>query len=587
MKDNTKKTLSFYFKSITTYKWWVFFLVFSIMGGAVTDSIVPIYLKRFFNILVDGGEKSIVLSLLLSTLSTIIIFKFLHWLFGRIVFFIMNSLEPRVIADLNKKCFEYLHKHSFSYFSNTFTGSVVKKVKGFVRAFEVLADQFFFELFPGLITVLIITIILGQVNVFLGLGMFLWVILFAFINWLFSKHKIKYDIDRSKAETKVSSYLADTVSNNTNIKLFNGYFYENKGFSRLVEKLRKLQKFTWDLGLKFYSLQSFLLLVLEIGMLYFAIRLWGKDMLTVGDFVLIQSYIVTVMLMVWNFGRMITRIYENLAEAEEMTILLNTKHEIVDVFGARKLIVDKGDIEFKNLVFAYDDNDINIFNNFSLNIKKGQTIALVGSSGSGKTTLVKLLLRLYDLKKGKILIDGQDISLVTQESLRENISLVPQDPILFHRSLMENIRYGKIDASDEEVVRASKLAHCHEFISELKLGYKTFVGERGIKLSGGERQRVAIARAILRNAPILVLDEATSSLDSESEKFIQDSLDKLMRDKTVIVIAHRLSTIKKADRIVVIDDKKIVEDGDHGSLIKLKDGKYQKLWGIQVGGFIK
>jgi ABC-type multidrug transport system fused ATPase/permease subunit len=220
-------------------------------------------------------------------------------------------------------------------------------------------------------------------------------------------------------------------------------------------------------------------------------------------------------------------------------------------------------------------------------VKAKETLALVGSSGAGKTTLVKLLLRIYDIQKGHILIDGQDISKVTQESLRQNVSLVPQDPILFHRSLMENIRYGKMDATDDEVKEAAKLAHCDEFIGRLKLGYDTFVGERGIKLSGGERQRVAIARAILRNAPILILDEATSSLDSESEMFIQDSLDKLMKDKTVIVIAHRLSTIKKVDRIVVIDNKKIVEDGTHAKLAKIRNGLYRKLWDIQVGGFIQ
>jgi ATP-binding cassette subfamily B protein len=292
------------------------------------------------------------------------------------------------------------------------------------------------------------------------------------------------------------------------------------------------------------------------------------------------------MSMVWDFGKIIMKIYEKLAEAEEMTVILNTPHEIVDIKNADDLKVKFGKINFKNVGFAYEEDE-SIIDNFSLEIKAKETVALIGTSGAGKTTLTKLLLRMFDIQKGKILIDGQDISQVTQESLRNNISLVPQDPILFHRSLMENIRYGKFDATDEEVIRAAKLAHCDEFISKLHFGYDTFVGERGIKLSGGERQRVAIARAILRNAPILILDEATSSLDSESENFIQDSLDELMKNKTVIVIAHRLSTVKKVDRIVVIENKKIVEDGTHINLIKLKRGIYNKLWNIQVGGFIK
>jgi len=589
MKNNTKKTIQFYLNNIATYRWQVWVMVISIIIGAVLDSIIPIYSKNFFNVLTtnSSGIRGIVIPALLSILWIMAILKLAHWLCWRIAFFIMNFVESRVMADLNERCFEYLHQHSFSYFTNTFTGSIVKKVKSFVNAFEALMDQFVFQILPGLISVLVMTLVLGWVNLFLGVGMLVWVFLFIFINWVFSKYKVKYDIQRSEAETKTSSYLADTVSNNTNIKLFNGYEYENRGYGGLVEGLHKLRKFSWDLSAKFYGLQAFLLVILEIGMLYFAIVLWGRSILTIGDFVLIQSYVITVMMMVWDFGRVITRIYENLADAEEMTILLNTSHEVVDVAGAKDLTINCGNIDFEKITFTYDGNKKTVFENFSLHIKAGQTVALVGTSGAGKTTLVKLLLRFYDLNKGKILVDDQDISQVTQKSLRENVSLVPQDPLLFHRSLLENIRYGRMDASDDEVVKASKLAHCHEFIKNLELGYDTFVGERGIKLSGGERQRVAIARAILRNAPILILDEATSSLDSESEKYIQNSLDELMKDKTVIVVAHRLSTIKKADRIVVIDKKRVVEDGDHQSLIKLKEGIYQKLWDIQVGGFIK
>jgi ATP-binding cassette subfamily B protein len=288
----------------------------------------------------------------------------------------------------------------------------------------------------------------------------------------------------------------------------------------------------------------------------------------------------------WDFGKIIRKIYEYLAEAEEMTVILNTPHEIVDIRGSKELVVKSGKIEFENVDFYYNKGR-KIINKLNLVIKAKETVALIGSSGAGKTTLVKLLLRMHDINKGKILIDNQDISKVTQESLRENISLVSQDPILFHRSLMENIRYGKFEATDKEVMEAAKLAHCHEFISNLSQGYGTYVGERGIKLSGGERQRVSIARAILRNAPILILDEATSSLDSESENLIQNALEELMKNKTVIVIAHRLSTIKKADRIMVVDNGKISEEGSHSKLIDSKDGIYKKLWELQVGGFIQ
>jgi len=328
------------------------------------------------------------------------------------------------------------------------------------------------------------------------------------------------------------------------------------------------------------------MLVFEILIYYLAVRWWQRDLLTVGDFVLIQSYLFSAVMMVWDFGRIMTRVYERLAEAEEMTEILSLPHGVVDNPKAKKLKIKSGGIRFEEVGFRYEEGE-KVVKDFNLEVKPGQMVALVGLSGSGKSTLAKLLLRLYDVDEGRILVDGQNIAKVSQESLRKNISLVPQDPILFHRSLMENIRYGRFEASDKEVIGAAKLAYCDGFISKLKDGYQSMVGDRGIKLSGGERQRVAIARAILKNSPILVLDEATSSLDSESEKYIQKSLNNLMKGKTVIVIAHRLSTIKRADRIVVISDKKIVEDGNHNQLIKAKSGIYKKLWKIQVGGFIK
>jgi len=586
MKYNTKKTISYYWKAIIHYKFAFLFLLVSIIIASILDSIIPIYLKNFFNMLANGGSKELVIKTLLSIITTVIILKLLRWIIFRSFDFMMNFFESRVITDLYNLCFVHIHQHSFAYFSNTFTGSIVKKVKGFSGAFESLFDELFYDILPAVVNVVIIVSVLASINLFLGLGMLVAVIIFVLINFIFVKYKMKFDIARAEAETSTSSFLADTVTNNTNIKLFNGYKIENKNFFARTEHLRKSKKKTWDIHGIFIVIQSFLLIVLEVGMYLLAINLWSKNMINVGDFVLIQSYIIMILGIVWTFGRVLRRTAESLSDAEEMTVVLQTPYDIVDIKRAAKLKVKSGEISFENVCFAYENNG-NVVDNFSLDIKPKETVALVGSSGAGKTTLVKLILRMFDIQKGKILIDGQDISKVTQESLRQSVSLVPQDPILFHRSLMENIRYGKPNATNKEVFRASKLAHCNEFISRLKNGYDTFVGERGIKLSGGERQRVAIARAILRDAPILIMDEATSSLDSESEKFIQDSLDKLMKEKTVIVVAHRLSTIKKVDRIVVIDKKKIVEDGTHKSLIQLKNGIYKKLWDIQVGGFIK
>lgn len=586
MKDNTRKTLWFYWQTVRNHKFSLWLTVVSMSLSNVVDAIIPVYFKWFFNELSSGQSQEVIVKNLLGILGIITLLSLVTWVLWRVAAFGSNFLESITMNDLSKRCFDYLHKHSYAYFSNSFTGSIVKKAKSFVSSFEVLSDQLFYELIPAIVKIAVITIVLTKVNLFLGLGMMGWTLMFLTINWLFTKHKVQYDIESSKAETATSSFLADTVTNNTNIKLFNGYRKEFLGYSELLGNLHKIRLFSWNLATKFYALQSFLLLVLEMGIFYFAIKLWNRNILTVGDFVLIQSYIIEVIMMVWDFGRVISRIYEHLAEAEEMTIVLNTPHEIVDDQYASDLEVKLGRIKFDGVDFAYEEGK-EVVKDFDLEIDPGQTVALVGLSGSGKSTLMKLVLRLHDVQRGKILIDGQDISKVTQESLRNQISLVPQDPILFHRSLMENIRYGRFDTSDNEVIEASKLAHCDEFITKLKRGYETFVGERGIKLSGGERQRVAIARAILRNSPILILDEATSSLDSESEKYIQEALDNLTKDKTVIVIAHRLSTIKRVDRIVVLDKGKIVEDGNHSELIKKNKGIYKQLWDIQIGGFIK
>ena len=273
-----------------------------------------------------------------------------------------------------------------------------------------------------------------------------------------------------------------------------------------------------------------------------------------------------------------------IGESSEMLAILDEPHEIVDHTDTA-LQIGAGRVEFAQVHFTYADGKP-IFTALDLKIKPGEKVAIVGQSGSGKTTLVKLLFRFYDIQWGNILVDGQDIAQVTQDSLRENISIVPQDTVLFHRTIKENIAYGNPDASDEEIIAAAKMARCHDFISKMKNGYDTLVGERGIKLSWGERQRVAIARAILENKRILVLDEATSSLDSESEQLIQEAMDEVMKNKTTIVIAHRLSTIMKMDRIIVMHNGTIIENGSHKELLAKPDGIYKKLRDIQSGGFM-
>ena len=585
MKNNTKKTLKIYWEHSKAYKLEAFITLFSIVGATALSVITPLYFKNFFDILTSGQSKDIIYNGLISVLIAIAIIEFAQWVLWRFASFSSTYFQSKTMTSLSNSCFRNLHKHSFSYFNNNFTGSLVKRVNYFVRSFDNIMDRITWDFIPLIVSISIIIAVLFSKNFVLGVIIVLWVFLFITINWVFARYKMKYDIRRSEAETKATGLLADTITNNSNVKLFCGYKKEVNSFAKLNKKILRLRIFTWNLNEAFSSVQNFMMLVLEIGIFYFAIQLWKKDLFTIGDFVLLQSYVLIVFMKLQHFGKIVRQTYQNLADAEEMTTIFNTPYEIKDFFNAKVLKVSKGKIKFANISFYYNQTR-KVLGNFNLDIKSREKVALIGPSGAGKTTVIKLLLRNHDVANGKIFIDGQDISKVTQESLWKNISLIPQDPILFHRTLMENIRYGKTKATDSEIIKASKLAYCHQFISSLPYGYDTYVGERGIKLSGGERQRVAIARAILRDAPILILDEATSSLDSKSESLIQSALDELIKNKTVIVIAHRLSTIMKMDRIIFIDKGAIIEEGTHKQLLNKKNGQYKKLWELQAGGFI-
>jgi ATP-binding cassette, subfamily B, bacterial len=585
MQNNTKKTLKIFWEHILKYKLSGLIILFSIVAASAINVILPLYYKKFFDILGSGQTKEIISSELINTLILILSIHFINWIFWRIADFSLPYLYNKLIADVQNSCFEYLHKHSFSFFNNNFVGSLVKKVGYFANSFRDILDRVLWDFIPLIVKISIIIAVLYWSNFILSAIVIVWLVIFVIVNWLVAQYKMKIDIKRAEAQIIANGFLSDSITNNANVKLFCGYKKEIKEFFNLNEKVRKLADFSFIVDNIFEAVQALFMIILEGLVFYVGIKLWSKGMFTVGDFVLLQSYVLIIFMHIWQFGKLIRRTYQDFADAEEMTIILNTPLEIQDIPRAKNLKVKEGKIEFQSVSFNYNLTR-KVLNKFNLTIAPSEKLALIGPSGAGKTTAIKLLLRNYDLSAGKILIDGQDISRVTQESLWRNISLVPQDPILFHRSLLENIRYGKSNATDEEVIEASKLAHCHEFINDLPEKYNTFVGERGIKLSGGERQRVAIARAILRNAPILILDEATSSLDSNSESLIQDALDKLMKNKTVIVIAHRLSTIVKMDRIIFIDDGKIKEEGTHKTLLVKKDGRYKKLWLLQARGFI-
>ncbi len=576
--------LQIYLEHMRPYRGRVFFSWIFLLLAQLSGLVPPLLYKEFFNELTsDVGSVSI--SFLVLMLVYVACAYVALNIFDRIAEYTVIRYVTDIRAHIANTCFSYLHRHSHTFFTNSFAGALVKKVNRFVHSFNTIFDALFWDLHGIIVRIVVATIVLSTLSIWLGGILLIWSILFILIAYLFIKKKLVWDRKNADQSSIVTGVLADTITNEQNVKFLGGYGRERNVFGREVGEQRRLQKGSWMVNFWLNCVQGVLVLSVEFFMMYYGLYLWQRGLLTIGDFVLIQAYMVTIIMHVWDSSHIMRRLYEAFADAEEMAEIFEQPHEIVDSKQATPLVMKKGEIVFDNVSFQYHKTR-SIIKNFNLTIRSGQRVALVGHSGAGKSTIVKLLLRSHDVSSGKLLIDGQRVSHVTLESLWQHVSYVPQDPILFHRTLMENIRYGKPDATDEEVFEAARLAHAHEFIESFPQQYDTYVGERGVKLSGGERQRVAIARAILKNSPILILDEATSSLDSESERLIQDALQHLMKKKTVIVVAHRLSTIMAMDRILVIEDGQIVEDGSHKQLLRKKNGFYKKLWDIQAGTFI-
>lgn len=565
------------------YKWRALLIVLGVVAANAAEAVAPWFLKRFFDALsggVSGAAAAHVENILLAILGV----WFVGWFSWRAAGFVISDFQPRVMRDLQQTGFSHLLGHSYSFFSDTFAGALVRKVRRLSDAYERMTDELFFHLLVVAVFLMGTMIGLFLRRPFLALLFSVWVVFFLLLNYLGSLWKLKLDILRAESDSEVTGTLADIVGNSVNVQLFTGKKEEEQRFGAVTAVYRRLLTRSWNRGELLFSIQGIFMIAIHFVLLWYSLRLWRQGIFTIGDLVLIETYLAVVFSKLWDIGRSFRNIFEGFADAREMVEILETPHEIQDRRAAKPLVVKRGAIVFDAIDFHFQKTRP-VFTAFSLSISAREKVAIVGPSGAGKSTLTRLLFRFYDIARGHITIDGQDISRVTLESLRRNVALVPQEPILFHRSLMENIRYGRRDATEKEVIAAAKKAHCHEFISQLPQGYETLVGERGIKLSGGERQRVAIARAIVKNARILVLDEATSSLDSESELLIQEALRELMHNKTAIAIAHRLSTIMQMDRIVVVEQGKIVASGTHAELLK-NDGTYRKLWDIQAGGFL-
>lgn len=505
----------------------------------------------------------------------------------RLVLYLVWTFETAMQRDLYAQCFSKLTNQTLFFHSNKFGGSLVSQTNKLVGAVESFWDTIIWSILPLVVSLVGSIIVLSTLLWQYALFLLIFSIVFSLVVYYGSKPMAKLTKKEAKSSNKLNGQLADVISNVLAVKSSGAEATEQKFFAKTVSSWRNSSLDVMRGFLKVSTVYSSINMVIKIGAIAFAVYAAQNNLVSVASVYLIITYTGSVAHELWNMNGIMRNYNRIIGNANDMVEILQTPTTLIDKSDL-KLKVTNGEISMDKITFTHDEGQGDtLFHDFSLDIKPGEKIGLVGASGSGKTTLTKLLLRFADIDSGKITIDGQDISEVTQASLRAKIAYVPQEPLLFHRSVRENIAYGRPDATDAEIEEAAKKAGAYDFIVGLKDGFDTMVGERGIKLSGGQRQRVAIARAILKDAPILVLDEATSALDSESEALIQKSLETLMENRTSIVIAHRLSTIAKLDRIIVLKDGKIVEDGSHDELINKKRGVYAKLWARQSGGFIE
>jgi len=569
---------------IKPYKWQLSIMALVGVLWAFINTFLPYVLKLIIDHVVGfGGDKTI----LFKTTQPYIFIYIALWvglcLNMRLLDWVKLKLFPKLREDVMTKMFTYLNQHSHQYFQNRLAGSLVNKIidmqGGAVEIFTIL-DDLYAQTFG--LTIAIITLLF--VHPIFAVILSGWALVFLIITFFFLRPIQNLSHVFAESKTTVVGRMVDSIGNILNVRLFARHTEEDRyihqSIKEAVQNDRAMQAKIIKMRI-FWDISIILLMSLN---LFILLHLYSKDLVSVGDFSFVISLSISILWNLWFIAGQFVTFSENIGYCKQALSIISQPHDIIDATNSKPLVIFKGVIQFSNVTFHYDEGS-RLFKNKNVMIEAGQKVGLVGFSGSGKSTFVNLILRLFEVESGQITIDGQNINDVTQESLREQIALIPQDITLFHRSLMENIQFGNTKVTEEEVIKVAKLAHCHEFICELQNGYQSMVGERGIKLSGGQRQRIAIARAMLKNAPILILDEATSSLDSVTESYIQDALNLLMHGKTTIVVAHRLSTLAKMDRILVFDRGEIIEDGTHETLLA-KGGHYAKMWHMQAGGFL-
>ena len=556
----------------------------AVLLSTLADVLTPLYSGRLVDAVVNGAATdAIAWDAAMAAFWTLMALSLGAIILRHVTFMTIVKLTLKMMSEIASGAFFRVQRFSTDWHANSFAGSTVRKITRGMWALDLLNDTLLVALFPSIVMLVGSTVLMAwywpMMGVIIGMGslVFVGVTVAMSLGYVAPMASLA-----NRWDTKLGGSLADAVSCNMVVK---GFGAEKREDARLLKVLAKWQdrtRRTWIRGTRNGTTQGSLLLILRASVIGFALWLWSRGQASAGDitFVLTSFFILQGYLR--EVGMHIRNLQRSINDMEELVDIQSQPLGIDDRPGAKPIQITNGKIVFDNVTFHYGAHRAPLYDRFSVTIRAGERVGLVGHSGSGKTTFVKLIQRLHDVKAGHILIDGQDISDVTQASLRQQIAIVQQEPILFHRTLAENIAYARPTATQSEIEEAARQASAHDFIMALPKGYGTLVGERGVKLSRGERQRVAIARAFLADAPVLILDEATSSLDSESEVLIQQAMERLMLGRTTLVIAHRLSTVRALDRLLVFDHGKIVEEGNHEALIRLNGGIYRSLFERQA-----
>lgn len=570
---------------VSQFRWWYVVIVIVEALHATCGILLPYAIGKIIrNVTKSTADSKLIFDAVHQPLMLFIALSIGEVIFGRTSGLLQTILHPIHRQHIVRSLYAYLQQHSHRYLSSSFAGALAHRISetslGVTQTMQMMISEFM----PVIIVYMVSTLLLYHVYPPLALFVGTWAVLFISISFWLATHCRIHARAAANARSETTGMIVDAVTNLINTKLFARLNFERHYLNeQLRRELKEVRKSNWySERIRWFQFIS--AAILKIGTLYYALSLWSQGKITTADFVVATSLSLLIISDARNLSKRFLEFFEHIGNVTNGVGTIIQPHEIIDRANAITPTITQGQIEFRQVHFSYSPKK-SVFNNLSVTIQPGERVGLVGFSGSGKSTFVNLILRLFDPQAGQILIDGMDIRDMTQDALHAQISLIPQDPSLFHRTLLENIRYGRLEATEAEIMEAAQKAHAHDFIVPMPEGYDALVGERGVKLSGGQRQRIAIARVILKDAPILILDEATSSLDSITEKAIQDTLDLAMHEKTVIVVAHRLSTIAHLDRILVFDQGRIVEDGSHAQLLSLR-GAYFRLWTMQAGGFL-